>query len=117
MIAKVKYNDLKGTAAADVSDFYLNNLQGYLKKEFQTYDSNRYNCVGCTLWISGQAPKPMIDVDFICWDSQDSKYVKVRPEKDYDFNQAFALFKRLQMVLGTNIEDIQVDEDDVVTLG
>ena len=30
MIASVQYNDLRGTAAADVSDFYMNSLQNYL---------------------------------------------------------------------------------------
>lgn len=27
MIASVQYNDLRGTAAADVSDFHMNSLQ------------------------------------------------------------------------------------------
>ena len=30
MIASVQYNDLRGTAAADVSDFYMNSLKNYL---------------------------------------------------------------------------------------
>lgn len=35
MIASVQYNDLRGTAAADVSDFYMNSLQNYLIEKFK----------------------------------------------------------------------------------
>lgn len=34
MKAKVQYNDLVGTAAADISDYYRNSLQVYLKATF-----------------------------------------------------------------------------------
>lgn len=42
MIASVQYNDLRGTAAADVSDFYKSSLQKYLMNTYKTYDSERY---------------------------------------------------------------------------
>jgi hypothetical protein len=41
MKATVQYNDLVGTAAADISDFYNNSLQEYLQKRFPKYDSGR----------------------------------------------------------------------------
>lgn len=38
MKATVQYNDLVGTAAADISDFYNYSLQEYLQKRFPKYD-------------------------------------------------------------------------------
>lgn len=48
MIASVQYNDLRGTAAADVADEYMNSLQKYLMDTFREYDPERYYCRGCT---------------------------------------------------------------------
>ena len=52
MKASVQYNDIVGTAAADVSDFFNNNLQFYLKSLFKNFDSDRYRCDGCRLYMS-----------------------------------------------------------------
>ena len=55
MIASVQYNDLRGTAAADVSDYLNNSLQSYLEKTFDHYDGERFFCNGCKIWISGDS--------------------------------------------------------------
>lgn len=68
MKACVQYNDLKGTAAADVTDAYHNMLQKYLSDNFEKYDANRYECRGCTIWISGQVVKVEGNLRFICYD-------------------------------------------------
>lgn len=40
MKAKTQYNDIKGTAAADVSDHQMNSLQYYLEKLIQIMIAN-----------------------------------------------------------------------------
>ena len=77
MIASVQYNDLRGTAAADVSDFHMNSLQKYLTDTSEKYDSDRYVCQGCTMWISGQSHSPSISLSFICWDRENDKYITI----------------------------------------
>ena len=62
MIASVQYNDLRGTAAADVSDLYMNSLQKYLKDTYHAYDSERYVCRGCVIWIGGQREMPYLSI-------------------------------------------------------
>lgn len=54
MKASVQYDDLKGTAAADVSDFHQSSLQNYLVGSYEQYDGDRYECYGCSIFISGQ---------------------------------------------------------------
>ena len=51
MKAKVQYNDLTGTAAADITDFSLNSLEKYLTDHFENYDTERISVsgVGCIL--------------------------------------------------------------------
>ena len=66
MIASVQYNDLRGTAAADVSDFHMNSLQKYLMATYKTYDYERYVCRGCVMWISGQMDEPSLSISFLC---------------------------------------------------
>ena len=116
MIASVQYNDLRGTAAADVSDFYMNSLQNYLIEKFKQYDSNRYVCKGCTLWIGGQNAKPHITVSYICWDRHQHKYVRFYPSTDLTFEEIFSMFKRFEVVMGTDINEIEVNEDDTLDL-
>ena len=43
------YNDLRGTAAADIADGYMNSLQKYLMDTYEKYNSERYVCRGCTI--------------------------------------------------------------------
>lgn len=81
MKAKTQYNDIKGTAAADVSDHQMNSLQYYLEKTYPNYDSERYVCRGCSIWTGGQDVVPKMDIRFVCEDSLDHKYVAFSPKK------------------------------------
>ena len=38
MEASVQYNDFTGTAAADISDYYLNSMNEYLKRRYPSFD-------------------------------------------------------------------------------
>lgn len=116
MIASVQYNDLRGTAAADVSDFYQNSLQKYLSETFATYDSERYVCLGCTIWISGQLPKISISVSYVCWDKQNDKYIRFRPLRDITVEEVFSMFKRFEVVIGQDINDVETNDDDTLYL-
>lgn len=110
MIASVQYNDLRGTAAADVSDNLNNSLQNYLVSTYKSYNGGRYFCNGCTMWISDNG---LVTIKFICYDKIDEKYLRFLPEREYTYQQVFNLFKRLEVVVGLDINEIEVDcEDD-----
>lgn len=70
MIANVQYNDLSGTAAADITDFSLNSLEKYLTDHFENYDTQRYFCVGCRLNLGGQISNK-VSLKFICLDKEE----------------------------------------------
>jgi len=113
MKAKVQYNDFVGTAAADISDYYLNSLNDYLEKMYSNYDSKKYYCVGCEFYTSyGQYPS----VRFICRDMEKNSYHQFQPEQDISLVDFFELFKRFSIVIGQGIENIGVDEDENIIL-
>lgn len=114
MIAKVQYNDLRGTAAADVSDFYRNSLQNYLEGTYKSYDSERYYCVGCTIWASDSGNH--VNVSFVCYDKQSGKHVIFEPMRDYSFEETFSMFKRFNVVIGTDINEVEILEEDRLQL-
>lgn len=116
MIASVQYNDLRGTVSADVTDFHMNSIQKYLSDTFEKYDSEKYVCQGCTIWITGQQPQIGISISYICWDRENDKYVRFRPLRNFSFEEVFSLFKRLEVVMGKDINDIEIDEDDTLNL-
>lgn len=112
MIASVQYNDLRGTAAADVSDYLNNSLQSYLEKTFDHYDGERFFCNGCKIWISGDSIEEKAYVHFICYDRVDNKYVRITPNKEYNYKELFNMFKRFEVVIGVDINEIEVNEND-----
>lgn len=114
MEAKVKYNDLKGTAAADITDFCNNDLQHYLEETFDKYDSSKYQCVGCNIYISGQSNSSNVHIQFICYDKINRKHVYLAPQKEMKTDEVLSLFKRLNIVLGqSGIDNIEIDEEPI----
>lgn len=110
MIASVQCNELRGTAAADVSDSLNNSLNNYLAATYNSYDGQRYSCNGCTMWISNSGS---VTLSFICYDKEDGKYLRFLPERDYIYQEAFDLFKRFEVVIGIDINEIEINcEDD-----
>lgn len=116
MKASVQYNDLLGSSAADVSDYYQSSLQNYLVKTYAQYDGDRYVCKGCTIWVSGQQVTPQGNIAFVCYDKVEDKYVKFYPEIDLSLNDIFSLFKRFEVVLGNKLESVEVNSDDNLDL-
>ena len=113
MKAKVQYNDLTGTAAADITDFSLNSLEKYLTDRFENYDTEHYFCVGCRLYIAGQTSN-LVSLRFICLDKEEHKYVYLCPAEDMSYEDAFSLFKRFDIVLGSgdSIDEIVISDED-----
>lgn len=114
MIASVQYNDLRGTAAADVSDDYMNDLQKYLQERFKEYDSERYYCRGCTIWFGNVGNG--INVKFLCLDKAEEKFVGFYPDKDFTFDDVVAMFKRFEVVIGIDVNEIEIDENEIIPL-
>lgn len=114
MKASVQYNDIVGTAAADVSDFFENNLQFYLKSLFKNFDSDRYRCDGCRLYMSDHGNHA--NVKFICYDSVENKYVYLIPVKDYTLEDMTKMFKRFDVIMGREIDDVEVSDNDWIDL-
>lgn len=114
MKARVQYNDVVGTSAADVSDAYKNDLQTYLIDRFKGYNSNRYYCEGCYIYESCISDKATIR--FICYDNQENKYVFFTPKIDYTLSDVVNVFKRLNIVMGRQIDSIDISNDDWLDL-
>lgn len=109
MKAKVQYDDLVGTAAADISDYYMNSLNEYLTKKYSNFDGKKYYCIGCEFYTSyGQYPS----VRFICRDIKNNTYHQFQLEQDISLVEFFELFKRFSMVIGQGIGEIEVDENE-----
>lgn len=107
MIASVQYNDIVGTAAADVSDFYYNSLQEFLVDTYTSFDGERYSCRGCSAFFGG---RNQISVSFICLDKNNGDFVKFTTSEWWTPEEFFNLFKRFEVVLGKDMEEIHVDE-------
>ncbi len=103
MKAYVQYNDVIGTVAADVADWYSNSLQAFLEKAFKFYDGNRFSCRGCTAYIG---ERNSVSVYFICLDKESGDFVKLSPQKYWTTEEFFNLFKRFEIVIGKDMEEI-----------
>lgn len=112
MKAKTQYNDIKGTAAADISDHLMNSLQYYLENTYSNYDSERYVCRGCSIWAGGQDVVPKMDIRFICEDRDGHKNVALSPKNGMPIEEILSLFKRFNIVIGKDIDDMEVNDDD-----
>lgn len=110
MKASVQYNDLVGTAAADVSDFHNDHLQFFLKNTFEGFDDARYRCVGCRIYMSGHSDHA--NVYFICYDNQEAKHVYLTPKKEFTLKDMVSMFKRFEIVIGQDIDAVHVDDED-----
>lgn len=118
MKAEVQYNDLRGTCAADVTDFSQNSLQAHLEKKYSSFDSQRFFCEGCRIYIGGQIVNPSGTIDYICKDKESGNYVFLRDDTEVSLEEIFSLFKRFEVVLATHNEasTIEVNESCILSL-
>lgn len=108
MIASVQYNDLIGSSAADVADWYFNSLQKYLVDTYSSYDGDRFSCRGCTAYIG---ERNGTSVNFICLDKETGEFVKFATKEWWTPDQFFNLFKRFELVIGKDINEVDIDEN------
>lgn len=108
MKASVQYNDIVGSAAADVADWYNNSLQFFLQKTYESYDGDRYSCRGCTAYLgSGNT----VYVHFICLDKETGNFLRFSPSDSWPLEQFFSMFKRLEIVMGKDINEVEISDD------
>lgn len=110
MKASTKYNDYRGTAAADFADGQT--LEAYLKGK--GLDTNRYKPIGVELNCGYSTS---IHPRFICEDMQsgDKKALTFGFEKEISITEFLNLFKRFNVVLtwakGEDYSDWELDDD------
>lgn len=107
MIASVQYNDIVGTAAADVADQYFNSLQKFLMDTFPSFDGERYSCRGCSAYTGGRYG---ISVNFICLDKETNEFVKFATREWWTPEQFFDLFKRFEVVIGRDMTEVEIPD-------
>lgn len=115
MKANTQYNDLRGTSAADITDFSDNSIEKYLKNKFRNFDADRYIPVGCRIRISGDLGG---HIEYICKDLNTNTHVILQSNSEEPLEEIFSLFKRFDIVLKSKYdnEDWQIDQDNVVEL-
>lgn len=103
--ANVKYNDFKGTAAADISDF--SNLEDFLRNK--GVDINRYNPVG----VDFDSSYEKCSYGVICRDKEaNNKLVEIRFESEGSYEEFFSLFKRFNVILTHGAyDDCEIDSE------
>lgn len=109
MKASVQYNDIIGTAAADIADQYFNSLQKYLEDTYPSFDGDRYSCRGCTAYIG---TRNRASVCFICLDRENNEFVRLATPNLWSPDKFFDLFKRFEIVIGKDIDEVEVNEAD-----
>ena len=113
MIAKVQYNDFVGTAAADISDFYANSIDDYIKSLSDRYDTTRFHCVGCEFLLTS---KSEITLVFYCNDLRDKTLVPFSFNKTFELGELCVIFKRLNVIIGQGLQDIPQPECETIFL-
>ncbi len=112
MKASVQYNDFKGTAAADISDF--SNLNDFLKD--RGIDTERYNAIGASFY-AGYSDFFLASI--ICVDKEQSTeekeyIVKIGFEKKLTKDDFFDLFKRFNVIISQSFsgyENMEIDKE------
>ena len=113
MKANVQYNDLTGTVAADIADEFVNSLDEYLSIKSKLFSKAKFHCIGCEL-----RPYNMetLDVEFYCRDLKTGQIVPMRFNQPFKLSELFEMFKRVVVVLGENIEDVETPQAETVYL-
>lgn len=112
MKANVQYNDFRGTAAADISDWIA--LKGFLEKE--GVDTNRYEAIGAEFYLGER----YFNASIICKDNESNepnKAVKISFENGISQDEFFQLFKRFNVVIVNshrNCQDMELSEDKII---
>jgi hypothetical protein len=112
MKAKVQYDDLLGSAAADKSDYIW--IDSILLK--RRVDTERYEAIGASFYAGYS---DFFSASIICIDKQkstaDKKYiVDLSFENKFTQEEFFNLFKRFKVIITKDhgsFEDLEIDEE------
>ena len=107
MIASVQYNDIVGTAAADIADMYFNSLQKFLIDSYSSYDGERFSCRGCSMFLGS---RNSAYVSFVCLDKKTSEFVRFITPEPLSIEQFFNIFKRFEIVIGKDMDEINIPD-------
>ncbi len=55
-------------------------------------------------------------MDFICLDKMINKFVIAKQRNEMTIGQIFTLFKRFNIVIGENIKEIELNDEDYLVL-
>lgn len=113
MKAKVQYNDYQGTAAADIADEFVNSMDEYLSLKSKRFNKDDYHCVGCELRPFGTNK---LDIEFYCRDLSTGRIVSMRFNQQFDLTELLVIFKRITIVIGEQIEDIETPQTETIYL-
>lgn len=111
--SNLQYGDWEGLVEADMADFYDNDMQKYLVMNFEQFDAKRYQCKGCRIYISNGKEASL---DFIFLDKMKNKFVIAKQRNEMTIGQIFTLFKRFNIVMGENIKEIELNDEDCLVL-
>ena len=109
----LQYGDWEGWAEADIADHCNNDMQYYLATRFEQFDAERYQCKGCRICISNGKEASL---DFICLDKMENKFIVVKQANEMTIGQIFGLFKRFNIVIGENIKEMELNDEDCLVL-
>lgn len=107
MKADVQYNDFKGTAAADISDFLGSKYGDYLEsfgKHFKI-DENRFRVVGISIYGIDNFYISLICVDKVKSTEKKEHIVSMSIEIENEKDILDFLFKRLHIVLHSKFDE------------
>lgn len=57
-----------------------------------------------------------MSLDFICLDKMINKFVIAKQRNEMTIGQIFTLFKRFNIVIGENIKEIELNDEDYLVL-
>ena len=95
-----------------MADFCMT-MQNYLVTHFEQFNAKRYQCKGCRIYISNGKEASL---DFICLDKMENNFIVVKQTNEMTIEQIFALFKRFNIVIGENIKEMELNDEDCLVL-
>lgn len=121
MKADVQYNDFKGTAAADISDFlgskYGDDLDSFGK--YFKIDETRFKVIGISIYGTDSFYISFLCVDKVKSTSDKEHIVSMSIDIEDDRDILDFLFKRLHIVLHSRFDNkyLTLDYDEEVSYG
>lgn len=79
----------------------------------EKYDTSRYHCEGCEFLLAGTDE---LGIVFYCYDVKEKKIVPLSFNRSFKCRELFAMFKRLSIIIGRNIEEMPQPDNETIFL-